>query len=573
MNPALMTDFYKITHSEFFPKGTNLVYSNFTPRSSKLANKVKEVFDEKIVFFGLQGVVQELLIDTWNREFFNKPKEEVVGEYTEICTTATGFADTARIAALHDLGYLPIKIKALPEGSLVDIKVPVLTVVNTHPDFYWLTNYLETVLSAELWQMSTSATTAMQYRRLVNVYAEKTCDDLNHVPWALHDFSYRGMASTQAAAKSGAGHLLSSCGTDTIPAIMYLNKYYRGKETFVAGSVPASEHSVTTGTIQALVASSLDQREAEKAFIKDMITRQFPTGIVSLVADSFDYWDVVSNISRDLKEDILNRQPDALGNAKVVFRPDSGDPVQIICGREIQTAKNIDYALDMLRQRVREETPHGVIGESEPNDIFIIDGVPTYVEAYIEWNRYDKQYYYEDGCRLTKSYVVDLTPEDKGSIETLWDIFGGTINSKGYKVLNPRVGLIYGDSITLQRYQEILKRLEAKGFASSNIVVGIGSYTYQCVTRDSYGFAMKATYIEVDGKGVEVFKDPKTDSGTKKSARGLLRVEKKGDNFVLYDKQTKAQEGKGELVTVFENGKLLVNQSLAEIRERLQNSL
>lgn len=322
-----------------------------------------------------------------------------------------------------------------------------------------------------------------------------------------------------------------------------------------------------------VLASGLTQREAEKHFIKEMITQRFPKGIVSLVADSFDYWDVVSNIAKDLKQDILDRQPDALGNAKVVFRPDSGDPVEIICGKEIRVCPSVDYAVDWLRDDVCDSTPHGECGPFEMSEVFLIDGVPTEVEIYIEWNRHDKKYYYEDGYGLSSAKKVELTPQDKGSIETLWDIFGGTINEKGYKVLNPRVGLIYGDSITLQRYEQILKRLEAKGFASSNIVVGIGSFTYQYATRDSYGFAMKCTYAEVDGKGVEVFKDPKTDSGTKKSARGLLRVEKVGDDFVLFDRQTKEQEEKGELVTVFQDGKLLVEQSLAEIRERVQKYL
>lgn len=572
MNTILATDAYKITHAEFFPRGTNLVYSNFTPRSSKLANTVASAFDDKIVFFGLQGFIKEFLIDAWNTNFFNKPKEEVVGEYTDVLTTATGFADTARIAALHDLGYLPIKIKALPEGSHVNIKVPVLTVVNTHPDFYWLTNYLETVLSAELWQMSTSATTTMQYRRLVKQYTEKTCDNDLHEPWSLHDFSFRGLTGTSAAAKSGAAHLLSSMGTDTIPSIAYLNKYYKGKETFVAGSVPATEHSCTTASIQALVANGLTQRQAEKYFIKEMITKRFPTGIVSLVADSFDYWDVVSNIAKDLKQDILDRQPDALGNAKVVFRPDSGDPVEIICGTDsdVISLDNEGEVSDFLSDgtdgdRFRYQGKvYEIVNVEDFKKDYSLDGwmqLKSDIKTYLEHN-------------LLEEVTFDYdSPQVKGSIETLWDIFGGTINEKGYKVLNPRVGLIYGDSITLQRYEQILKRLEAKGFASSNIVVGIGSFTYQYATRDSYGFAMKCTYAEVDGKGVEVFKDPKTDSGTKKSARGLLRVEKVGDDFVLFDRQTKEQEEKGELVTVFQDGKLLVEQSLAEIRELVQKSL
>lgn len=573
VNPILSCDFYKVAHANMFPAGTTKVYSNFTPRSSKLARKLEGIFDDKIVFFGLQGFIKEVLIDQWNEGFFSRPEDEAVGEYTQVVTSAVGSADTERVRALHQLGYLPIKIKALPEGSLVNIKVPVLTITNTLPDFYWLPNYLETVLSAELWKMSTSATTAYQYRKLLEQYAEKTGGAKDFVLWQGHDFSYRGMSSTNDAAMSGAAHLTSFLGTDTIPAITYLNQYYKGNQTFVAGSVPASEHSVTTGTIQALVAKGMTQREAEKEFVRHMIQDKYPSGIVSLVADSFDYWDVVSRISAELKDVIEARQPDALGNAKVVFRPDSGDPVEIICGKQIDVCADVDLAAEWIRERVLEETPRGSQGPKTASDIFLIGDLPTKVTVEFEWDRYDRRFYYVESHSLVSAEPVALTAEDKGSIETLWDIFGGTINEKGYKVLNPRVGLIYGDSITLERAQEIMTRLEAKGFASTNVVFGIGSHTYQCVTRDSFGFAMKATYIEVNGHGVEVFKDPKTDNGTKKSARGLLRVEKEGNDYVLYDQQTEDQEKEGELDVVFIDGWLAKSTTLVEVRERINNSL
>lgn len=572
VNPILSCDFYKISHANMFPEGTTKVYSNFTPRSSKLARKLEGIFDDKIVFFGLQGFIKEVLIDQWNEGFFGRPEDEAVGEYTQVVTAAVGSADTERVRALHRLGYLPIKIKALPEGSLVNMKVPVLTITNTLPEFYWLPNYLETVLSAELWKMSTSATTAYQYRKLLEQYAEKTGGAKDFVLWQGHDFSFRGMSSTNDAAMSGAAHLTSFLGTDTIPAIAYLNQYYKGNQTFVAGSVPASEHSVTTGTIQALVAKGMTQREAEKEFVRHMIQDKYPSGIVSLVADSFDYWDVVSRISAELKDVIEARQPDALGNAKVVFRPDSGDPVEIICGTDSDII-NLDN-----EREVSDFLSDGTDGDRfrYEGKVYEIVNLESFKQDYSLdcWMQLKSNIktYLEQG--LLEEVTLDYSsPEVKGSIETLWDIFGGTINEKGYKVLNPRVGLIYGDSITLERAQEIMKRLEAKGFASTNVVFGIGSYTYQCVTRDSFGFAMKATYIEVDGKGVEVFKDPKTDNGTKKSARGLLRVEKEGNDYVLYDQQTEDKEREGELDVVFIDGWLAKSTTLAEVRERINNSL
>lgn len=492
LNPILACDMYKVGHKFQYPSGTEYVYSNFTPRSSRLATKLNGVFDEKVVFFGLQGFVKSFLIDQFNNEFFNKPKDEVVAEYKRVMDNAFGpnAIDVSHIAALHDLGYLPIEIKALPEGSRVNIKVPMLTVVNTHPDFFWLTNYLEDAISNNLWKSCTTATTAWQYRKLLDNYADKTGAPKDFVVWQGHDFSLRGLSGSYDGAQSAAGHLLSFLGTDTISAINFVEDYYNGKQTFVGGSVPATEHSVMC------MGGADDEVETIRRLIQDI----YPTGVVSIVSDSWDYWNVITNTSVQLKDIILNRQPNEIGLAKVVFRPDSGDPVQIICG-----------------------------------DVDAVQGSPEY----------------------------------KGSVEALWDIFGGTVNDKGYKELNPRVGLIYGDSITLERAEAILKGLKAKGFASSNIVFGIGSFTYQHVTRDTYGFAMKATYGVVNGVPRNLFKDPKTGDGVKKSAKGLLRVEKEGNDFVLYDEQTPEQEKQGALKTVFIDGTLFVDDTLEAIRQRV----
>lgn len=496
-NPLLACDFYKTGHIAQYPEKTQQVYSNFTPRSSRLAQKLTGIFDEQIVFFGLQRFIKTFLVESFNNDFFYRSCEEVVAEYKRQMDNGLGVGavDTSHIGALHKHGYLPITIKALPEGSLVDMQVPVLTITNTHPDFFWLPNYLESVMSAELWKGCTTATTAYQYRKLLEQFAEKTGANKDFILWQGHDFSMRGMSGLNDSAMSSGGHLLSFLGTDSIPAIEDLEKYYRGKETFVGGSVPATEHSVMC----------MGGKDSEIDTFRRLINDVYPSGVVSIVSDSWDYWKVITEYAVTLKEDILARKENAIGLAKVVFRPDSGDPADIICG-----------------------TFHGPAGHRRSS----------------------------------------LTHEQKGSIECLWDIFGGTINAAGYKELNPRVGLIYGDSITLERAKDILERLEAKGFASSNVVFGVGSYTYQYVTRDSYGFAMKATFGVVDGEDRVIFKDPATGAG-KKSAKGLLRVEKENGRFVLHDNQTREQEAKGELKEVFRNGVLLVNDSLADIRTRL----
>ena len=484
-------DSYKLGHAKMYPEGTSRVYSNMTPRSMhhfRVSDKYKA--DNTIVWLGAQSLMYEIN-KIFKETFFNRDEDEVVNDFVDLVTPFVGpnGFDATSIRNLHKLGYLPLKVKALPEGSRVPIGVPVITIVNTVSEFYWLTNFLETWISAELWKMSTSATTASVYRRIIENYAELTGGSKEFVDWQGHDFSVRGMSGILDAAKSGVGHLLSFLGTDNIPAVQYARVVYRGKETFIGGSVPASEHSVmAAGT-----------KENELETYRRML-KMYPSGVISLVSDTYDFFNVITNYARILKEEILNRTPDAIGLAKTVFRPDSGDPVDIICG-----------------------DPEAPVGSNEY----------------------------------------------KGAVECLYDLFGGTLNAKGYTTLNQRVGLIYGDSITVERCEAILTRLMAKGFASDNIVFGIGSFTYQYVTRDTLGSAMKATYVVVNGVGVEIFKDPVTDNGTKKSAKGLLRVDQVDGRYVLRDQVTPEEESGGCLETMYLDGELLTSPSLAEMRERL----
>lgn len=484
-------DSYKLSHAVQYPAGTTKVYSNFTPRSNTYFGG-RDILGNKIVWFGLQGFLMELK-RIWDDTFFTQDIDTVATEYAEFVAPfcgPNGF-DSSRICELHQLGYLPLEIKALPEGSLVNIGVPVLTITNTLPRFYWLPNFLETWLSSDLWKSSTSASTSAAYRKILEKYYALTGANTDFIAWAGHDFSVRGMSGIVDAAKSGAGHLLSFTGTDNIPAVKYMIDCYDGAKTFIGGSVPATEHST-------MCAGS---KEGEIETFRRLI-KTYPSGVVSIVSDTWDFWNVVTVMAAELKEEILARVPDQFGLAKVVFRPDSGDPVKIICG-----------------------DPSATPG----------------------------------------------TPEYKGAVECLAEVFGVTTNTAGYKALNPRVGLIYGDSITLERAEAILQQLADKGYSSDNIVFGIGSFTFQYTTRDSLGFAMKATYVEIAGEGRAIFKDPKTDNGTKRSARGLLRVRQEGDNFVLDNDVTPAEEASPEncLQTVFLNGELTKFESLQDIRDRL----
>ncbi len=485
--PILNSDSYKQFHHLMYPKGITKLYSNMTPRS------YKRLGCENSVFFGLQYYIKEYLISQWNELFFQKPLSNVVAEYKRFHKHFS-FSDVSveHIQKLHNLGYMPLEIKALPEGTLVPARVPYYTIVNTHPDFAWLVNFLETQMSTVLWDLCTIATVGNMYRKILDKYALETTGTKEFVQWQGHDFSMRGRSSIESSMNQ-AGWLLSFTGTDTIPAVMMLEKYYGAdmESELIGSSVPASEHSVMTAY----------GKEDELGAFKRLL-EQFPSGILSVVSDSFDLWKVCTEFLPALKDEILSR------DGKLVIRPDSGDPVEIICGI--------------------------------PLDVYVL---------------------LENGTE---------SPSDKGVIELLWDVFGGTINDKGYKVLDPHIGAIYGDSITRDRAVQICERLKAKGFASTNVVFGVGSYTMNYNTRDSLGIAVKSTYCEVDGISREIFKDPITDDGTKKSAKGLLKVDADENGaLTLTDMVSAVGEKSGLLKTVFLNGEITKEYTLSQIRKTL----
>lgn len=537
-NIAVGTDAYKVSHKGFLEKCTEIIYSNFTPRSDTYMPVLRRIWEPKIVWFGMQGFAQEFLIEKFNKDFFNVGKDKAVKRLKRRFETffGKGKVDTHHFEQLHDLGFLPVVIKALPEGSRVNIKVPFFTIRNTDKRFAWLTNYLETLLSTELWKPSTIATIAYEYRKLCDQYAMETVGHTGGVEFQCHDFSMRGMSGIEDAKKGGAGHLLSFKGTDTLPAIDYIEDFYGAdaEKEFIGTSVPASEHSIAS--LGYAVRGELES-------FRKWITEDYPVGIVSLVSDTTDYWKVITEYAKSLKEEILARTADENGMCKVVFRPDSGNPADIICGFEYVTWDS-----------------------TNPPDFDVTDFVLS---------GHKSKYLYDTATgemvKVVSTGCVEKVDERivKGSIELLWETFGGTITDKGYKLLDSHVGLIYGDSITLEVADDIMARLKAKGFASINVVLGIGSYTYNYLTRDSAGMAMKATYASVGGEDVVLEKNPVTDSGTKKSAKGLLRVEKEGNDFKLFDNQTWDQESEGELDIVFCDGELVKFETFSMISDRL----
>lgn len=512
-NPLLMCDGYKTGHHLMYPKNTTLVYSNFTPRSTKFMNDACK----KVVVFGIQYTMNYIQ-EVYQVNFFDKPKAEVCGEAKKYLSSYLGTDyDVSHFEALHDLGYLPICVKGLDEGLLVEEKIPILTIYNTKPEFYWLPNFLETLISSLLWKPLHSASIAKGYKDILVKYAKETDEkNIEFVDFQGHDFSFRGLQHPESAISSAMGFLTSFKGTDTIIALQASSKYYNSEN--VGFSVPASEHAVMT---------AYGKEDEIVAFRRLM--KQFPTGILSVVSDSFDLWKVCTEYLVKLKEEILAR------NGKLVIRPDSGDPVDIICGTL----------------------------------------------------RFDSKKEYE--LELLNGTLLKTNSEEKGVIELLWDIFGGTINEQGYKVLDSHIGAIYGDSITIERAIQICERLKAKGFATTNVVFGIGSYSMGYATRDSQGCAIKATYVEIthenevdlgrQGTGIghkiegrEIFKDPVTDDGTKKSKKGLLTVVQNMSREIrCIDQRTWYEESQGMLTTVFRDGKFVKITTLEEIRKRLNN--
>jgi nicotinamide phosphoribosyltransferase len=481
---AVLKDFYKVDHRRQYPEGTEFVFTNFTARGSRIPGV------NHMVLFGLQYFVKQYLIEDWNSSFFNKPKAEVIAKYKRRIDNALG-PDTVPIdhlEQLHDHGSLPIHIMALPEGSRVPIGVPPFVIFNTTAWAFWLPNYLETILSCVVWQPCTSATIAYEYRKEFKQAAIDTGCDPFVTQFQGHDFSFRGMPGLEAACTSAAAHLLSFVGTDTIPAIDFLEEYYNANSDneLVGCSVPATEHSVMC----------MGTKENEIDTFSRLM-QLYPTGILSVVSDTWDYLKVLTEILPQLKGQIMARE------GKLVIRPDSSP-----------------------------KTPYE-----------ILVGDPDAPEGSAEY---------------------------KGTVEVLWDLFGGTMNDHGYRLLAEHIGTIYGDSITLDLARKINAGLKAKNFASINWVAGIGSFTYQYNTRDTFGSAMKATFGRVNGEDREIFKDPKTDDGTKKSAKGLIAVHQNDDgSFYKRDQTTWEDVQNCAFESVFLDGELMRDHTLAEIRERL----
>lgn len=479
----LSTDAYKLDHRRQYPVGTEYVYSNLTARGSRIDGV------DATVFFGLQSWLLDFS-QKWD-EFFQLSEqqlEKVLKLYSDEVCNLLGVTecDTSHFRDLHALGYLPLRIRALEEGTVTPLRVPYLTVENTDPRFFWLTNYVETELSAEMWQPITSATIAWRARRLLDRQAERSGACRDDVSAQGHDFSCRGMAGMHAAARSGMGHLLSFTGSDTLPAVRMIRDHYLAEDDKnIASSIPATEHSVMM----------VDGPDGEFDTYKRLITEVYPSGPVAIVSDTWNLWNVIHEYLPRLKETIMSR------DGSVIIRPDTGDPQKILLG-----------------------DPDAPVG----------------------------------------------TPERQGVVHALWEKFGGTVNDKGFKILDPHIGVVYGDSITYERARDITDALIDAGFVSTTVTLGFGSFTYQYQTRDTFNMAMKATWVQVNGEGRNLIKYPVTGDGVKKSATGRLAVRHMmNGKLYLVEKAQAWQEGDPTLSVVFENGALPSLTTFRNIRQNL----
>ncbi|QJQ85191.1 nicotinate phosphoribosyltransferase [Vibrio phage Direpillow8] len=517
---ALITDGYKVFHPFAYRPGTTHVYSNGTARFNKHSNVPNNA---EIVHFGIQMALQKLNT-LWNENFFKHPKEAVLAEYQRVISGYLGKKISVdHIAKLHDVGYLPIEVKSLPEGSLVPYGVPPYTIHNTVEGLGWVTNLLETPFSAEYWPAVTSATTAFAYRsRFEQVPALRAG---GMIKFMGHDFSARGLWGMFAPEQNG--HLTSFVGTDSMVSGLAMEQYYDARidKELVMASVDATEHSVMCSY----------ETENELESLIHLISNVTPNGIISIVSDTWDFWQLVTQYLPEIKDLIMSR------DGTVVIRPDSGDPVKILTGYTVIEVTNEERTLAAAKAYAYNKGYEAVLFNGEYHNVSL-----------------------RENSKLEQHEV-------KGLIECLWDTFGGT-EVDGLRLLDSHIGAIYGDSITLERQDQIIERLLAKGFVPS-VVLGIGSFTYQYVTRDTHGFAIKATDIQVgEGNHIAISKDPKTDQ-SKKSAKGLLMVVEDGDSYRLVADVTPEQEASEEncLKTIFKDGEFVKRTSLAEIRARIDS--
>ncbi|XP_024126447.1 nicotinamide phosphoribosyltransferase 2 [Oryzias melastigma] len=463
-NFLLATDSYKITHYKQYPPGVSKIYSYFECRRKK-----GSPFNE-VVFFGLQYLLKKYLTGpVVTEEKIQEAKLFYQMHFRQAVFDEEGWR---KILEKHD-GRLPIRIKAVPEGRIVPRGNVLFTVENTDPSFYWLTNYIETML-VQMWYPITVATVSREFKKILAKHLKATTGSLEGLDFRLHDFGYRGVSSQESAALGGAAHLVNFCSTDTVAGVLMAQRYYGCP---MAGfSIPAAEHSTII---------SWGRSREKDAF--ERLLDQFSSGPVAVVSDSYNIFNACKHIWGDkLKERVMERSEDSC----LVIRPDSGDPAETL--------------LEVMR--------------------------------------------------------------------ILEECFDCSLNSVGFKVLPSYLRIIQGDGIDLRSVNQILEKLSDEGWSAENVVFGCGSALLQKLNRDTLSCAFKCSYVETNGKGMDVYKQPVTDP-SKRSKRGRLSLRRNSDGFLETVESGAGKPEEDLLVTVFENGCLMQDYTLEEIRKnaRLQD--
>ena len=455
-NLILNTDSYKASHYLQYPPQTSHVSCYIESRGGDY---------DQLVFFGLQAFLKEYLTKAITQEDIDQAEEII---------TAHGLPFNRQgweyILQQHN-GYLPLAIEAIPEGTVIPTKNVLLQIVNTDPECFWLPSYIETALLRGIWYPTTVATVSWQVKQIIAKALEKTADNLDSLPFKLHDFGARGASSYETSALGGAAHLINFLGTDTLAGIVAARKYYQ--EPLAGFSIPAAEHST--------IISWGAEREVDA--YKNMLQQFAGSGkLVAVVSDSYNLWHAITEIwGNQLKEQVINN------GGTIVIRPDSGNPVDIVC-----------QTIEMLMQK-----------------------------------------------------------------------FGYLVNSKGYRQLPDYLRVIQGDGISLHSIKLILKAMETKRLSAENIAFGMGGGLLQKVNRDSLQFAMKASAVKINNVWHDIFKAPITDSG-KTSKKGRLALIKNQKNNYQTLRIEELESYSNQLRPVFNNGKLLIDDSFETIRLRAE---
>jgi nicotinamide phosphoribosyltransferase len=457
-NPLLDVDSYKVSHSYQYPPGTEQVYSYIESRGGE--------FDSTL-FFGLQ-----VYLKRWLAKPINHAQIQEASDFYEAHGEPFDRTMWDHILEAHD-GFLPIEIRALPEGIVVPVGTVLVTVTNTDSKCAALVSFLETALLRAVWYPTTIATLSRECKVLLKRAFDRTSDDPAGLAFKLHDFGARGVSSQESAALGGMAHLINFMGSDTVSGILAANEYYG--EAMAGFSIPASEHSTITSW----------GRDHEVDAYRNMLQMFGGGQLVANVSDSYDIDYAVSEIfGKELRQEILDME------ATLVVRPDSGDPVTT----PIRVVKMLDHA------------------------------------------------------------------------------FGHTVNSKGYKVLNPKVRVLQGDGITLSTIGRIIYSLtELEGYSIDNLSFGMGGGLLQQVNRDTQKFAMKCSAVKVDGVWRDVYKAP-AGQPDKRSKRGRFQVVSNGArgwDVVAADDTT---INKGMLQPVWCDGKLKADVTFKFVRAMAASS-